>query len=674
MPGDGRGGRGGPGTSRLKGGARASLDVARSGEGLVSARSGESPSARLSEGLLARMQSQAGRRGRLRKRASLVSHLRSFVGLEASGAPGEGEEEEEGASVPASEGRTESVGLADRDRADLEAALRDPALLCLPGEPHLHPLRRAAAWAMRQRWFDGTSLLLIAWSSLMLAMDEPGLDPAGRLKRTINALDVFFTVAFAAEAAVKITALGFCLGPHSYLRSGYNVLDFAVVCLSIVLQALQASGVGRSNLSGLRALRAARALRPMRMAVRLPQLRVIVSAIVGTLPAVVNVLLVCFLFFLVAAVMGVQFFGGAFGRCVDVDTGDDLPCYRFRPRGQCFTQAECASGILTATSTWFHSAINATVPPYSVSTRWERYPEHFDDTGAALLTLFEVSSAQGWSDVMFRAVDSRSPDPATGQPRPPVRGARRAASAFFVAFMLLSNFFLLRLFVGILVDRFSQMKRRNEGRSLFLTENQQRWINLRRMAILTGTLRRSPRPERSPIRRACYDLVTAPAFESAVVAVVVANIAAMAMDHYDMSPPWQRFSFYSNVAFTACYCFEAAAKLTALGPTGYFRDPWHVFDFAVAAASVVGIGLAPAPTASARGGLGVVALVRVFRVARIFRLVPRARGLRLLLQTLLTSLPALWNVGAIFLLFSFIYAVVGMQLFGNIRFGTALNR
>lgn len=52
----------------------------------------------------------------------------------------------------------------------------------------------------------------------------------------------------------------------------------------------------------------------------------------------------------------------------------------------------------------------------------------------------------------------------------------------------------------------------------------------------------------------------------------------------------------------------------------------------------------------------------------------QAKGLRTLLQTLIFSLPALVNVGSVLFLFMFIFAIMGMSLFGNIRYGEFLNR
>jgi hypothetical protein len=52
----------------------------------------------------------------------------------------------------------------------------------------------------------------------------------------------------------------------------------------------------------------------------------------------------------------------------------------------------------------------------------------------------------------------------------------------------------------------------------------------------------------------------------------------------------------------------------------------------------------------------------------------QAKGLRTLLQTLVFSLPALVNVGSVFFLFMFIFAIMGMSLFGHVKWGAYVNR
>lgn len=91
-------------------------------------------------------------------------------------------------------------------------------------------------------------------------------------------------------------------------------------------------------------------------------------------------------------------------------------------------------------------------------------------------------------------------------------------------------------------------------------------------------------------------------------------------------------------------------------------DRWNMFDFVVVMLSLLSMTVRLLPTTNSIPGLN---LLRIFRVARVFRLIPKAKGLRTLFQTLLVSLPALGNVGSVLFLFFFIFAVMGMNLFGD---------
>ena len=432
----------------------------------------------------------------------------------------------------------EHMDMAARDRRDMEIALMHPSLFCLSGEPDLNPLRRWAVAIIRHRYFEWFILFVILWSSIMLCLDDPWLDPSSPRKRVLHAFDIVFTVIFTMEAALKITALGFVGNPKAYLRSGFNVLDFCIVLVSILLNVLDSIHLRQQQLSALRALRTARALRPMRMAVRHPGLRVVVGALFGAIPAILNVFLVCILFYLIFAIMGVNFFGGLYSRCVDVDSGDDLTCYFYRPDGQCFSYDECVSGTVTATSTWFHSQIGVAVPPYTVNTEWQQRRVSFDNTAAAVLTLFQVSSTEMWLEILYPAIDSRPYDPKTKELRQPIQNSSVYYVAYFVLWLALSSFFLLELFVGVTIDKFNAMKDKNEGVNVFLTESQQRWVTMRRMALLSSPMRRPPRPAHSRLRQLCYDVATSKRFDGLIISVIVVNVCFMVRLYMAAADGW----------------------------------------------------------------------------------------------------------------------------------------
>ena len=105
-----------------------------------------------------------------------------------------------------------------------------------------------------------------------------------------------------------------------------------------------------------------------------------------------------------------------------------------------------------------------------------------------------------------------------------------------------------------------------------------------------------------------------------------------------------------NVVFVAIFAAEAVCKVTALGPRVYVHDGWNRFDFVVAAVSILGLVISTGVGANA---------VRVLRVARVFRLVKRAKALRVMFNSLVLSLPALWNISSFIFVVMFVFAILG---------------
>ena len=56
-------------------------------------------------------------------------------------------------------------------------------------------------------------------------------------------------------------------------------------------------------------------------------------------------------------------------------------------------------------------------------------------------------------------------------------------------------------------------------------------------------------------------------------------------------------------------------------------------------------------------------IIRVFRLARIFRLIRRAKSLRIIFNTFVTTLPSIMNVGILLLLLQLVYTILGLELF-----------
>ena len=124
-----------------------------------------------------------------------------------------------------------------------------------------------------------------------------------------------------------------------------------------------------------------------------------------------------------------------------------------------------------------------------------------------------------------------------------------------------------------------------------------------------------------------------------------------------------------NNLFLAVFALEAVLKILAFG-RAYFKDEWNLFDIIILlitigsttldALSVVSIGKS-------------ASVIRSLRVGRLLRLIRKAKSLRVIFSTLITTLPSMANIGALLLLIVFVYAVLGMNLFGYLRPQTNIN-
>lgn len=212
-------------------------------------------------------------------------------------------------------------------------------------------------------------------------------------------------------------------GKKSYLRNGWNRLDFFIVIIGIVSWTVDSSVSSGPNLSFLSALRALRALRPLRMVSRNEGLKTVVTSVMRSMPAVGNVILISLLFYLIFGILGVIFFKGAFYTCTDpnIENQDDCEGMYIDPN----------SGVI-------------------VERDWRNSDFHFDNVAMSMLTLFEVSTLEMWPDYMYLAIDSRGPGLA------PKRDSRPAAAIFFMVFIFCTTFFIMNLFVGVVIEQFTK--------------------------------------------------------------------------------------------------------------------------------------------------------------------------------------------------------------------------
>jgi Ca2+-binding EF-hand superfamily protein/ABC-type taurine transport system substrate-binding protein len=582
-------------------------------------------------------------------------------------------------------------------QANTDFVLDGTSLFCLG---HSNMLRTKVFALISHKSFDKVILFCILISSVLLAMDEPWVgvcacydgtddipacfDTARENPRSFvrmfpsgpipgNSLiyyqflvwsDIFITIIFVCEMILKIIGLGFVLGKHSYLRNSWNVLDFLIVGVSVLSIAVGPVFTGYCSgksapswLKALRALRAFRALRPLRVIKKYPGLKLVVNSIFRAAPQILNVCMVAMLFFLIFAIMGVQFFKGKIAFCNDGDVENQLQCVgTFTISG-----GDCA--MLPLPSLQDECISNGDVG-YEFPRVWRSKLVNFDSVGNALVTIFEISSGEMWPDIMYDTIDGVAPGQAMMENYDRVKPA-----IYFVAVIIICAMVMINVFCGVIIDKYNQMKDENQGSGL-LTQEQKLWVETMKIAM-SGKASYSIAPPTKKllcfsvnVRNAIHRFIANKTFDGTIMFCIAINTLFMAMRHADQGPEWDATLTLADLIFNLIFTAEAVVKVIGLGVKQYFATNWNRFDFTLVTLSWLGRSFSAG---------GIASLFRIMRVLRMIRLLRNHRGLMDLLTTIIASVPAMFNVVLLLLLIMFILSAIAMNLFANIKHGELLN-
>ncbi|XP_019621203.1 PREDICTED: sodium channel protein type 4 subunit alpha B-like isoform X3 [Branchiostoma belcheri] len=176
-------------------------------------------------------------------------------------------------------------------------------------------LRAKAYWIIEHNYFETFIIIMIVLSSGALAFEDKYINTPEKIiiKTVLGYADYAFTVIFTIEMILKMLGYGF----KTYFTNAWCWLDFIIVMASLVTAIPNLMGMGESVPESLKTVRVIRALRPLRAISRAEGMKVVVNALIGAIPSVTNVLMVCLVFWLIFAIMGVQLFKGKFFKCMD---------------------------------------------------------------------------------------------------------------------------------------------------------------------------------------------------------------------------------------------------------------------------------------------------------------------------------------------------------------------
>ena len=480
-------------------------------------------------------------------------------------------------------------------------------------------------------FFELFILLSIGVSSGLLAAETHAFPRSGtRTAVAFVIADATFTALFGSEMLAKMYAFQVYSNPASYLRSSFNVLDLVVVAASLLTLVFESVGA-------LRSLRLLRALRPLRSVHKLPSLKVVINAMIASVPAISHVCLLGLGLGTVLSITGMELFQGKMWYCAALPSRD--------------AYVAAASDASVAASTAAGGGLDRAACLAAGGT-WRNNKFNFDNFADAMVSVFVISTGDNWQDIMYVAMDG------VGDGEAPSRDHSGWAAAYFVLVVLVAMLFWANLFVSALVDNFNRMAA--NGGPVLVSDEQRRWQQAMQLATISHLerWRLAPPKNMSKFRRTIHRYCKQPAFDTVVTFVVFLNLLAMVAYRHDASTAETTAQEVFDYFFTFFYIAEASLLIAAMGWKMYWSNFMYKVDFVVALVGFVDFAVPSLREA----GLGDA--FRAARFLRMVKLIKISRGLRTLSLTFVQSLPAVVNISLLSALVIFIYACLGVSLYG----------
>uniref|UniRef100_A0A3Q4GAI7 Voltage-dependent L-type calcium channel subunit alpha n=1 Tax=Neolamprologus brichardi TaxID=32507 RepID=A0A3Q4GAI7_NEOBR len=433
------------------------------------------------------------------------------------------------------------------------------------------------------------------------------------------------SISLAAEDPVKNDSFR---NKVTLLKAVYGV------CCSNITNIFFQDGKMSSAINVVKILRVLRVLRPLRAINRAKGLKHVVQCVFVAIRTIGNIVIVTTLLQFMFACIGVQLFKGKFFYCTDNSKQ---------------TQAECRGSFITYKD-------GDVGKPDKAPRVWENSDFNFDDVLQGMMALFAVSTFEGWPGLLYRAIDSHAEDVG------PIYNYRVVISIFFIIYIIIIAFFMMNIFVGFVIVTF-QEQGEQEYKNCELDKNQRQCVEY---ALKARPLRRYI--PKNPYQYKVWYVVNSTYFEYLMFTLILLNTICLAMQHHGQTKNFNDAMNILNMLFTGLFTVEMILKLIAFKPRHYFVDAWNTFDALIVVGSIVDIAITEVNGLqnSEENARISITFFRLFRVMRLVKLLSRGEGIRTLLWTFIKSFQALPYVALLIVMLFFIYAVIGMQMFGKI--------
>ena len=538
-------------------------------------------------------------------------------------------------------------------------------------------------------------------------------------------VDIIFELLMFAEIGLKMLISGVWSDPkRSYFRPtspgfGWRVADLSIAFLTFIALCFDLSGTtdpetGKfvsntppDSSESARPYKCVQAFKLVSLIPRIHVTKVMMGALLTSMPKVAMMALVTLIFTLAFATSGVYIFGGTFGSCAQTVVGHyvgdkfviDMEAYDV-------TSSDYQAWLLDERLVMpegddmkgfpdIHDH-NGRMLPEVVNGRitcdiykgleWSAHSNpHFDTVGRAMLALFQCMFIDGWSGIYGYATQARG-----FELNPWPESQLIGPIFYFFVWIVAGALFFLNLIVGTVVSTFMELLDEDSGMTgpvdRPLTDEQRRWVYTQQVLQTSSMVTLYSAPVEGTcigFKRFCFRLCTSREevhnpekkaysgnlFNGTIMGVIVWNIVMMIIKTDDPSPATANLYVMVNTVFSGVYSIEFIVKWQGLGWKQYIKETWNKFDF-----MMVCLQMVTGVSTSAAYFMGLEAPsmnVSYLKALRSLRLGKYSKSFRLLLATLKFGFPALCNIVLLLYIVLYVFAMLGMVLFGGMTVADA---
>lgn len=479
-------------------------------------------------------------------------------------------------------------------------------------------LIRMQCYKVISHWaFEWGVIFLIIVNTSVIASEYYGMEN-GHL-RTINYTNITVTLCFTLEMAMKVLGLGL----KSYLSHAFNILDGLLVLIGhfeIV------SFIQNQTINNLSILRAPRILRIFRIAYKWQELRIVLEKLLHSTKSICYLGLITFITIFIYALLGKRLFEGT------LDDG------------------------------------NGNLPR-----------ANFDNFFWSFVTVFNLVTGENWNLIFYNTVGPNGWE----------------YSLYFISLIIICGYILLNLFIAVLLEQFDENIHilqednsidlektiRHKERKMSMLESKRNDIKRRakiKFKLAEVKVKSSeicPLQGKSylifsptnPIRKFLRNLMLHPYFDSFIYSLILMSCACLVLDEPNKPEFTSRFlQFYLLFSFSLFVC-EFLVKSIVLGfiwgKNTYLRSVWNVVDLTIIFFSIIDQVLSSSSLAFA-----FIKAFRAIRALRPLRMISHNENMRKVVSSVFASIPSVFNVMCVTLLFYVIFGIVGVIFFKGIMY------